>query len=152
MKCPYCNAENEENAVFCKECGKTFMQEANTNGTAQAGYQPPQGAYNPGYAMPPQEPRPVFNNTSAIVSIIFSLFCSGWIGIIFSVIGLVKGNKVDTLYAMGDYQGAANAAAEGNKYVKISWIINVVLLVIGILGTVLMIATGVLAGLAGGLS
>lgn len=151
MQCPRCGIENEETARFCRTCGEPLVigsgaREIRSEATPtqqayppqEPYYQPPvypqppmQGGYPPSVGYPPYyngyippAQRPVFNSTNAIVAIICGFLCSWWIGSIFAIIGLVKGGRADTLWAMGDYQGAYNAITEGNKYVKISWIVS----------------------------
>lgn len=170
MNCPRCGATNEDNARFCRDCGENFVEQqeggapvqpqADVQEPVQTGapvqpqvppqgaYQvPPQGAYQQPYygqQMPPQGPKPTFSTPAAICAIIFGFLCSWWIGGILAVVALTKGNKVDSLWAMGDYQGATNAAAEGKKFLTISWIVSAV-------GFVFAFGYGIISGLASAL-
>lgn len=78
----------------------------------------------------------------AVVSTVLNCFAS-CIGLIFSIIGIVQANKANNMYAQG-MQAEGDAA---NATAKTMTIISFVLAGIGIIGTILMIFTGIFGAL-----
>ena len=86
--------------------------------------QPRQEAYETQQPVPPMPEDYVQKN---IIAAIIGFLCCGLIGAIFAVLGFISGNEVKKLYVLGQYEMAANKAAEAKKWFKISIIVDIVL-------------------------
>lgn len=88
------------------------------------------GAMSQQQGQPAKPPKPDSNMVWAILS---TLFCCLPLGIV----ALVNSNRVDELYARGDYQGAEEAARKSKNFVKwsviaaaIAWIVTIIIMII----------------------
>lgn len=62
-------------------------------------------------------------------SILVTIFCC----IPFGIVGIVNAANVSSLFASGNYEGAAKASANAKKWTKIGFIVGIVVMVIYIL-------------------
>lgn len=101
-------------------------------------------AYGPSYGGTQQPPAPCPDTymTQAILVTVFSFLCCGIFGGITGIVAIVKASQVSNLYLRGLYDQALLASADAKRWVNISLIIDVV---------VLLLCTGFYActGLAG---
>ncbi len=82
--CPECGKELKENSNICENCGKRMEEKANTNVSVN----------NTVYV---QKKTNGFAIAGFVISLV-SIFCCGgtaWLGLVFSIIGLVNANKSD---------------------------------------------------------
>ena len=80
--CPYCGAQNEDNAVYCPNCGANLAQPV-----SQSNYTPPA---DPTYNYAPPRPEPYSNGGLIAWSIITLLLCT-----IPGIVALVKACKIN---------------------------------------------------------
>ena len=73
---------------------------------------------------------------------VWAILCTIFCCLPFGIVSIINANKVDTLWAMGDYQGAQVAAAKARSWFKwgvicgfIATIIYVALTLIGTIGS-----------------
>ena len=85
--------------------------------------QPRQEAYETQQPIPPMPEDYVQKN---IIAAIIGFLCCGLIGAIFAVLGFISGNEVKKLYVLGQYEMAANKAADAKQWFKISIIVDLV--------------------------
>lgn len=78
----------------------------------------------------------------AIVATVLGFMCS-CIGVVFGIIGIVKANKANSLYAMGDVQ----EADMNNSSAKTMTIISFCLAAVGFFLSIILFTTGVLSDL-----
>lgn len=79
----------------------------------------------------------------AIVATVVGFMCS-CIGVVFGIIGIVKANKANSLYAMGDVQ----EADMNNSSAKTMTIISFCLAVVGFFASIILFMTGALSDLS----
>lgn len=111
IHCPACGAEISASAGQCPKCGHPIQQ------TNVAGF-------NNG------QPKPDTHLAKAIISTILCCLPLGIVSIIYST-------KVDSLYALGDYEGAINASKKANKWgnwsigvAAVCWVLYVLIYVV----------------------
>lgn len=93
MFCPKCGKEIPDNATFCPYCGtKVGTQEGNDT-TNDTSYSNPQ----PIYIQPGVQPASDSSSTYHVISILALVFSilGGWLGLVFSIIGLINDKKKD---------------------------------------------------------
>lgn len=116
MICKNCNANNADGAKFCVGCGMPLDGGAQPVNNNTQNYQAAPN-YNAAAAVP------TYNMTPAIIAIVVSVLCCGGpIGLIFSILSLVEGNKVKNFVAQGDMANANNSLATAKKWNKFAWI------------------------------
>lgn len=105
----------------------------------------PSAAYAGGSTQQQMLPCPDTHMAKAILVTAFSFICCGVIGGITGIVAIVKASQVSNLYLRGDYDGSLLASADAKRWVNISLIIDLVILLIS---TTFYACVG-LAGLAG---
>lgn len=112
MKCKTCNQEIDDQAKVCPNCGANVVDT---------------GHY-PAESFRPQSVHvPEYNQTKSIIFLIWGFFCSCfYLGVVFSILALINGNKVSIYNAAGQYDEARKAYAESEKWNKIALIVNIV--------------------------
>lgn len=111
-----------------------------------------------------QQPLKDWKTESIILSVISVLCCcsAGFftygvgscfniIGLVFGVLGIVKGNKVAQLQNT-DYAAAKEASESAGKMVKIGAIVMIVVNVLAVIGIAILFATGMLSSMMSSLS
>lgn len=138
MVCPKCGATLPDDTLFCAQCGASMQaQPEQTNGVQQP-YIPPQYAYN---TPPQQSGKPPINGTTYLIfAILSTVMCCPPFGIP----AIIFATKIDKLQAMGDFEGAANAAKKSKMWSIIAaatvavlfvlYIIFIVLIGVGVAG------------------
>ena len=115
MVCKKCYYNNDENAKFCTKCGEKLeevrgnVQNTNVNNTS----------YNN------QNNSEIINYSpaSAIVALIISILCCGSIpGIVFAILALVEGGKINPAKMQGNFEAAKYSLEQYKKWTKFSWI------------------------------
>jgi hypothetical protein len=102
MFCPHCGNEVSEQAVVCVKCGAALDSVA------------------------PTTPQPIQTERTPpdnwlVKSILATIFCC-WP---FSIAGIINAAKVNHLFAMGDIEGAEEAARNAKKWTKISFFVGI---------------------------
>lgn len=124
--CPKCGNAVPDGATFCPQCGTNIPDAA-----ASQPQQQPQSYQQP---LPPCPP------TYLALSIIVTVLCC----IPFGIVGIVKSSSVSKEYAVGNYA----AAQEASKQAKTWSIVGICCGVAWVIVYIILIACGVLAGLA----
>lgn len=132
MICPKCGATLPDDTLFCAQCGASMQaQPDQMSGAQQPPNIPPQYAYNtqqqPGKA-------PINGTTYLVFAILSTVMCCPPFGIP----AIVFATKIDKLQAMGDFEGAANAAKKSKMWSIIAAAAVAVLFVLYIIFIVLI--------------
>ena len=120
MICKKCYYNNEEGSKFCVKCGEVLEssnieQQTYTSNHNQESYSQVQNIVNGDV--------PKYNMTSAIVAIVLSLMCcSNIVSIVFAILSLIEGSKVDSFVKSGDIVSAEVSLKEAKKWNKFSWV------------------------------
>ncbi len=134
--CNKCGNSNADEAVFCASCGAPLDQ-APQAAPEQPAYTAP--AYEtPAYSAPAASAVPAEKNKATlwlILNIVLTVLCCGNI---FGIIGIVFAAIGSGSYKKGDYE-------DMNKKVKISMIMFIVGIVLGLIGLVVGIFSGLLS-------
>lgn len=90
----------------------------------------------PGYgaAGPGQTPPPNY----LVWSILSTLFCC----LPFGIASIVFAAQVNSKWAMGDFNGAAESSAKARKFAIIAAVVGVIVIVLYVLGMIALVATG----------
>lgn len=126
MICNRCYYNNDDNSMFCVRCGKELeekskvqtvqAQSSQVNDTNNVNYNNNVNVNNMGNV-------PTYNIANAIVALVISLFCcSNIIGIVFAILSIVEGSKVNQFVKIGDILSANESLNKAKKWVKYAWI------------------------------
>lgn len=121
--CPKCGNAVPEGSTFCPQCGTNIPNAAMSQ---------PQNNY--------QQPLPPCPPTYLALSIIVTVLCC----LPFGIVAIVKSSSVSKEYAVGNYA----AAQEASKQAKTWSIVGICCGVAWVIVYIILIACGVLAGLA----
>ena len=138
MVCKNCNYDNLEGAKFCASCGGT-LEEGNVYEPQVMNEQPKVNN------VVSSDESLIFNKTAPIIMIVLSALCCNWIPMIFAILALVEGGKVEKYAQDGNYESAKMSLASAKKWMKITYI------VFGILATISIIV-GIIYGIMIGLA
>lgn len=154
--CPKCGKENPDGVVRCEHC---FEPLPPPSGQTQQSYTPPtQGGYQAeyqaqgqaGYSQQPygqnafnQGGMPPCPKDYLIGNIIFGILgLCGCVGLVTGIIGIVFSAQVKSKYNAGDYAGALAAS----KTAKIMFIINMILGILSVVGSIIYILVMAVGG------
>lgn len=117
MVCNKCYYDNESNARFCVKCGEKLQPEiisqnsSNVKNTNNVNYKNQNNVeikYSP---------------ANAIVVLILSICCCSSIpGIIFAILSLVEGGKINPNLCSGNIEAARISYEQSKKWTKYAWI------------------------------
>ncbi len=118
MFCPGCGKENSDEAGFCEACGRPLDLE---------------GSRVPPYRPPMQERLPVPNIPSylgwAVAVLILFFWPTGIAAVVYAA-------RVNSRLALGDVAGAQEASRKAKMWCWVSFIVAIVVVVLGIVVTV----------------
>lgn len=113
MFCQKCGSSNDDTSKFCQSCGANLQPTSSVNEQVVAN----------NFNNNSNRQMPTFSSGHSIFLIIFSLLCCGGVvGVIFAVLSLVEGNKVNEYAANGDYENALRCKNASNKWIKATYI------------------------------
>lgn len=133
MVCKNCYYNNESDSRFCVKCGAELQPEivnkANSNNNTQG------NVYNNNVNYGSQNNETVnYSPASAIIALIVSLLCcSNVVGIVFSILALVEGGKINPAILTGNINLAKLSLEQYKKWTKYAWISVVIWAVVIIL-------------------
>lgn len=132
MFCSKCGSLNDDSNKYCQSCGESLVSESNESSS-----RPNSSVYNDLNLQ-----MPTFSSGHSIFLIVFSLLCCGGIvGVIFAIMSLVEGNKVNDYAANGDLENALICKKNSDKWIKATYITWAVVAVLLILYFIIMFAS-----------
>lgn len=127
MVCKNCYYNNESDSKFCVKCGAELQPEvvvqntSNNNTPNNANY-----ANNVTYGNQYNE-TVNYSPASAIIALIVSMLCcSNIIGLVFSILALVEGGKINPALLSGNIAMAKASLEQYKKWTKYAWISTVI--------------------------
>lgn len=140
MFCSKCGTSNDDTNKFCQNCGANLQPVVNENQQVVSNNVKQNTNNNTNAQMPS------FSSGHSIFLIIFSLLCCGGvIGVVFAVLSLTEGNKVNDYAATGDLENALRCKKNANKWIKATYITWAVVAALMILYFAFMIFVSVIA-------
>lgn len=147
MYCINCGYKIDENSKFCKNCGHKVDEEIKTENEKNN-----ENKVNTNYdnivrtANINANDLPKFNPVHSVILLVLGLICCGGgiIGVLFPILSLVEGDKVDNLVSKGDINGAWMAKRNSDKWIRATYITYLIFTLIVILITVLLFLLSVL--------
>ena len=130
MVCKNCYYNNESDSKFCVKCGAELQPEVvvqnTSNNNTQNNSNNMNNTNNVNYGNQYNE-TVNYSPASAIIALIVSMLCcSNIIGLVFSILALVEGGKINPAVLSGNI-GAAKASLEQyKKWTKYAWISTVI--------------------------
>lgn len=116
MVCKNCYYNNEGNSKFCVKCGAKLEPEVIVQNTSYNNVGNMNSAFSGNEIVN-------YSPASAIIALVVSLCCcSNIFGIIFSILALVEGGKVNPFIQTGNIQSAKASLAQYKKWTKYAWI------------------------------
>lgn len=116
MVCKNCYYNNEGNSKFCVKCGAQLEPEVVVQNTSY------NNAGNINYGASSNE-TVNYSPASAIVALVMSvLCCSNVFGLVFSILALVEGGKINPFIQTGNIEAAKASNAQYKKWTKYAWI------------------------------
>ena len=130
MVCKNCYYNNESNSKFCVKCGAELEPEVVAQNTSNNN--PQRNTNNVNYVNQNNETIN-YSSASAIIALIASILCcSNILGIVFSVLALVEGGKINPAVLNGNILAAKASLEQYKKWVKYAWISVVVWAVLAV--------------------
>lgn len=110
--------------------------------------QPQQQSYSQSAQKEPMGPMPDDYKKRNIILMVMSLLCCNCLGtvwLILGILGLMEGNKVQSMYAIGNYNLAQRASEKAHKWAKIGTIGFVITEILSVIAWILYIVLVVAA-------
>lgn len=126
MVCKNCYYNNESNSRFCVKCGAELQPEVVVQNTsynnARNNVSNTNYTNNVNYGNQSNE-TVNYSAASAIIALIVSLLCcSNVVGIVFSILALVEGGKINPAVLSGNIGVAKASLEQYKKWTKYAWI------------------------------
>lgn len=127
MVCKNCYYNNESDSKFCVKCGAELQPEVVVQNTSNT------NTNNVNYGNQYNE-TVNYSPASAIIALIISMLCcSNIIGLVFSILALVEGGKINPAVLSGNIGVAKASLEQYKKWTKYAWISTVIWAVVIIL-------------------
>ena len=129
MVCKKCYYNNDENAKFCIKCGEKLEPEVSKVNTQNSNSNNQNINYNSKNVTVNTPDNNVINysSASAIAALILSILCCSSIpGIVFAILALVEGGKINTAIIQGNMEAAKYSFEQSKKWTKYAWISMVI--------------------------
>ena len=149
FKCPECSNLVSDQATACPHCGFRLNQQQGHEveyKTQESVHHPPKLPLMDFTTKTERTIMPVSHSTSSIILIVLSVLSCTLIPIIFGIITMVCDSNAKNSYLAGNIAQAQQQSEEASKWLKIGWIVLLVILSLGIL-SVIIFGLSFLAGI-----
>ena len=120
MICKNCYYNNESDSKFCVKCGAELQPEVVVQNNSNSNTQ--NNVNNVNYGNQNNE-TVNYSPASAIIALVVSLLCcSNVVGLVFAILALVEGGKINPAVLSGNIAAAKASLEQYKKWVKYAWI------------------------------